>query len=138
MVVSMEDGFQLRKLVEVRRYQGKFTGKVVKPIDDEDNMEKLKDFKKGDLVLVFNVSDFKDFLLTLDKVKDTYSPMTELIKIQQKLIKLYKERTKDYNKQLLWLFKVLKEAQIARIRFDDPNFVDDNIKELEHKIYFSD
>jgi len=78
------------------------------------------------------------FLLTLDKVKDTYSPMTELIKIQQKLIKLYKERTKDYNKQLLWLFKVLKEAQIARIRFDDPNFVDDNIKELEHKIYFSD
>jgi len=61
MVVSMEDGFQLRKLVEVRRYQGKFTGKVVKPIDDEDNMEKLKDFKKGDLVLVFNVSDFKDF-----------------------------------------------------------------------------
>jgi len=136
-VVSMEDGFQLRKLAEVKQYKGKFTGKVVKPSDD-GNMEKLNGFKKGDKVWVFNDSDFKDFIRTLDKVRDLYSPMMELLTLQKKMIKSYKERTKLYNKQLLWLFNVLKKAQMAQIRFDDPDFVDDNIKELEHKIYFDD
>lgn len=41
---------------------------------------------------------------------------------------------KNYNKELLYLFKVLKEAETAMIRFDDPNFVDDDIRRLEREI----
>lgn len=38
------------------------------------------------------------------------------------MIDAYKKIDKLYNKQLLWLFNVIKKAQTAMIRFDDPNF----------------
>lgn len=162
----MTEDFQFRKLSQVRSFRGTFRGKIIKPVDDDDNLRKLEDFEKDDIVWVLKASDFMDFLLTIDKVRNAdiseldridheldsmdsresmliqlekaLKLLNDISEIKEEKIKLNKRIIKIYNKQLLWLFKVLKDAQTAIIRFDDPNFVDDNIKQLEHEIYFDD
>ncbi len=46
----------------------------------------------------------------------------------------YERMIKLYNKKVLVLFKYLKQTETAMIRFDDPNFVDDDIRRLEREI----
>lgn len=53
-------------LEDIKQYIGIFTGKTVKPSEGwEDN---LKDFQKGDKVIVFNLKDFGKFLENCNRI----------------------------------------------------------------------
>lgn len=62
---------EIMRFKDVKRYYGKFTGKMVKPIDDQD----FKQFKKGDMVIVFNAKEYfkyrKGFDLLIGDINDT-------------------------------------------------------------------
>lgn len=48
----------LMNLKDVRKFKGILTGKIVKSLEDEN----LKEFQKGDPVVVFHLDDFIQFL----------------------------------------------------------------------------
>lgn len=50
------------KLIDTHHYTGIFTGKMIKPMEDE----KTDKFQKGDKVIVFHLDDFISFLKTAD------------------------------------------------------------------------
>ncbi|WP_321421920.1 hypothetical protein [uncultured Methanobacterium sp.] len=52
------------RMKDVRQYAGRFTGKMVKPLDKED----VSEFQKGDKVVVFHLKDYLKFLDALDTV----------------------------------------------------------------------
>ena len=81
----MTEDFELRRLDQVRRYRGKFTGKFVKPNEDPLNMEKVSGFKTGDRVWVMHASDLRDFLLTSKILSNATSE--ELEQIEKELMK---------------------------------------------------
>lgn len=59
----------------------------------------------------------------------------EALNTANNLMVTYEKIIKNYNKMLLWTFKCLKEAQKSKIRFDNPYFVDEEIKRLENELY---
>ncbi|HOI71246.1 MAG TPA: hypothetical protein PLC38_03050 [Methanobacterium sp.] len=71
-----------------------------------------------------------------EKADKLIKTLKHMLEIYKKEIELYKSIRRDYDKMLLWTFKCLKEAQESRIKFDDPNFVDNEIKRLEHNLIF--
>jgi hypothetical protein len=73
------EDFKLRRLDQVRRYRGKFSGKIVKPNEDPKNLEMMKGFEKGDRVWVMNASDLRDFLLTSKILSEATSEELEHI-----------------------------------------------------------
>jgi len=79
----MSNDFQFRKLSQVRSFRGTFRGKIIKPVDDDDNLKKLEDFEKDDIVWVLKASDFRDFLLTVDRVRNV--DIKELNRIDHEL-----------------------------------------------------
>lgn len=81
----MVEDFQLRRLDQVKRYRGKFTGKIVKPNEDPKNLEMMKGFQKGDRVWVMHASDLRDFLLTSKILSEATTE--ELKQIQKELMK---------------------------------------------------
>ncbi len=81
----MDEDFKLRRLDQVRRYRGKFTGKIVKPNEDPQNLEMMKGFEKGDRVWVMHASDLRDFLLTSKILSEATSE--ELKQIEKELMR---------------------------------------------------
>lgn len=61
---------EIMRFKDVKRYFGNFTGKMVKPIEDDLNYKK---FRKGDTVVVFNAIDYlkyrKGMKLVLEDLK---------------------------------------------------------------------
>ena len=62
--------YDLMPLRIVRYYTGVFTGKMVKP--SHGNEEEVKEFHKGDKVVVYNLQDFIKFLNSFDKLKEIF------------------------------------------------------------------
>jgi cobalamin biosynthesis Co2+ chelatase CbiK len=60
---AMEKG-EILCLGDIKAYAGKFTGKFVKLVDDYKN--DFDKFKTGDIVLVFNLDDYKKFQKGID------------------------------------------------------------------------
>ncbi|CEA14530.1 hypothetical protein [Methanobacterium formicicum] len=46
---------EIMRFRDVKRYFGKFTGKMVKPLEDDLNYKK---FRKGDIVVIFNAEEY--------------------------------------------------------------------------------
>lgn len=51
-------------MVDIRQYEGIFTGKWVKPLEGEHT----EGFNKGDQVVVFHFGDFLEFLKDFDLI----------------------------------------------------------------------
>ncbi len=60
---SMEKG-EILRFGDIKAYEGKFTGKFVKLVDDYKN--DFDKFKAGDLVLVLNLDDYWKFQKGMD------------------------------------------------------------------------
>lgn len=81
----MAEDFKLRRLDQVRRYRGIFTGKLVKPNEDPKNLKMMDEFKKDDRVWVMHASDLRNFLLTSKILSEATSE--ELDQIEQELMR---------------------------------------------------
>lgn len=56
---KMRNEKEVLRAEDVKNYMGIFTGKWVKPM--ENDIESMKDFKKGDPVIVENLEDYVKF-----------------------------------------------------------------------------
>lgn len=56
------------KMKDIRKYKGRFTGKIVKPMEGE----KTKGFLKNDPVIVLHAADYNEYLYTIKKIKTTW------------------------------------------------------------------
>ena len=61
--------YDIMTLGMVRGYIGVFSGKMVKPLDC--NEDEFKKFHKGDQVVVYNLQDFIKFQKSFDKIKES-------------------------------------------------------------------
>ena len=77
---KMLESGEIMRLRDVRCYYGNFTGKMVKPIEDDIDFKK---FHKGDLVLIYNAEEYfkfrKGIQLLSEEIKKTIQDMKEII-----------------------------------------------------------
>lgn len=80
---------KIKRLEEVRAFRGNFKGKTVTPHDDIENMDRVNEFKENEMVWVLNASDFREFLLTFNKIRDTFKngSSEDLEKLGKELVK---------------------------------------------------
>ncbi len=71
---------QLIKSLEKEGHGTKITCVIINNYINEENLEKLKDFRKGDLVRVLKDSDFRDFIYAQRNVDALDSNRIEIIK----------------------------------------------------------
>lgn len=58
----------------------------------------------------------------------------EYSNLTKEMMNNYNDQIRNYNKLLLVVFRWLKKAESSQIKFDDPNFVDNEIKRLEYEL----
>lgn len=69
---------EIMRFKDVKRYFGNFTGKMVKPVEDDPN---YKNFRKGDIVVIFNAEEYlkyrKGMELLIEDMKKSNTRMRD-------------------------------------------------------------